>query len=99
MVITSKSNPLIKEIVALSDKKFRSKLGLYIVEGTKTVNECIAAGCEITKVVCSEELIADYHDAVAVSRDIFEYISSEKTPQGVLAVVKIPQNFFKTARK
>ncbi|MCI8370249.1 MAG: RNA methyltransferase [Clostridia bacterium] len=95
MVITSKSNPLIKEIVALSDKKFRSKLGLYIVEGTKTVNECIAAGCEITKVVCSEELIADYHDAVAVSRDIFEYISSEKTPQGVLAVVKIPQNFLK----
>lgn len=91
MVITSKSNPLIKEISALADKKFRNKLGLYVVEGTKTVNECIAAGCKIDKIICSEELSDNYPDAVAVSREIFERLSSEKTPQGVMAVVKLPQ--------
>lgn len=91
MIITSKSNPLIKEISALADKKYRNKLGLYVVEGTKTVNECIAAGCEIDKIICSEELSDNYPDAVSVSREIFERLSSEKTPQGVMAVVKIPQ--------
>lgn len=95
MVITSKSNPIIKEISKLFDKKFRKELGLYLVEGTKPVNECIAAGGDIVKVVCTEKLAENYSGAVVVSEDIFSYISSEKTPQGVIAEVKIPQNTFK----
>lgn len=95
MVITSKSNPIIKEISKLSDKKFRKELGLYLIEGTKPVNECIAAGGDIVKVVCTEKLAANYSGAVVVSENIFSYISSEKTPQGVIAEVKIPQNTVK----
>ena len=33
MVITSKTNPQIKEIAKLNDKKYRRLLGRYIVEG------------------------------------------------------------------
>ena len=91
MVITSKSNPLIKEIAKLSDKKFRKELSLYVVEGIKPVSECIAAGCKINKIICTEELAEKFPGAVIVSREVFESISSEKTPQGVLAAVKIPQ--------
>lgn len=91
MVITSKQNPLIKEIAALSDKKFRKQYGCYLVEGVKPVNECIAAGCEISKIICSEELAEIYPDAILVSKEVFGYLSSEKTPQGVIAVVKLPQ--------
>jgi len=95
MIITSKSNPLIKDICKLYDKKFRKERGLYLVEGIKPVNECIAAGCDIERIVCTEELLNAYPDAQAVSEGVFGAISSEKTPQGVIAVVKIPQNELK----
>ncbi|MDE6585102.1 MAG: RNA methyltransferase [Clostridia bacterium] len=90
MVITSKSNPLIKEIIKLSDKKYRREYGAYLVEGIKPVNECIAAGCQIQKIICSEELADKYEGSVIVSRSVFESISAEKTPQGVIAVVELP---------
>ncbi len=46
MLITSKANALIKQIVKLSgDRKYRRECGLYLVEGVKPVDECIAAGC------------------------------------------------------
>ncbi len=91
MAITSKSNPLIKEISKLSDKKYRREFNKYIVEGTKPVNECLASAYEVEKIICSEELASAYPNAVVVSNDVFQYISSEKTPQGVMAVVKLPQ--------
>ena len=90
MVITSKSNPLIKKIASLSEKKYRKLCGEYLVEGLKPVRECIASGGEVTTVVCTEENAQSFENAVVVSRDVFKYISSEKTPQGVLAAVKLP---------
>jgi TrmH family RNA methyltransferase len=90
MVITSKSNELIKKISSLQDKKFRKKYGEYLVEGIKPVNECISAGKEVTCVVCTPELESSFKGAVVVSEELFKYISSELTPQGVMAVVKIP---------
>ena len=42
MVYSSKQNPLIKEINALKDKKYRNKFGLYIAEGVKMVNEAVS---------------------------------------------------------
>lgn len=90
MVITSRSNPLIKKIASLSEKKYRKLCGEYLVEGLKPVRECIASGGEITAVVCTEEHAEAFENAVVVSRDVFSYISSEKTPQGVLASVKLP---------
>lgn len=95
MIITSRSNQLIKDICKLSDKKFRKERGLYLVEGVKPVNECIAAGCEIEQIVCTEDLLSAYPAAKAVSESVFSVISTEKTPQGVLAVVKIPKNELK----
>ena len=91
MIITSKSNPLIKEISKLVDKKYRKLSGDYLVEGIKPVRECISAGCCVEKIVCVEELASQFPDAILVSRSVFESISSEKSPQGVIAVVKIPQ--------
>ena len=96
MIITSKSNPTIKEIVKLNDKKYRREDGLYLVEGIKPVNECIAAGGEIEKVICTERLSDIYCNPIVVSEDVFGTISSEKTPQGVIAVVKIPQSSLKS---
>ena len=98
MIITSKSNPTIKDIVKLNDKKYRRETGLYLVEGTKPVNECIAAGGIVERIVCTEKLSGNYDNPVVVSEDLFGAISSEKTPQGVIAVVKIPHNSLKSPK-
>ncbi|MGN0814232.1 MAG: TrmH family RNA methyltransferase [Candidatus Coproplasma sp.] len=91
MAITSRANPLVKKIASLSDKKFRREYGEYVVEGTKPVKECIKAGYEITAVVCTPETESEFENAIVVSEEVFRHLSSEKTPQGALATVKIPQ--------
>ena len=99
MLITSKSNPIIKSVQSLSDKKFRKQQNLYIVEGIKPVKECIAAGCDIDRIICVEGLEDGFAGATVVTESVFKSISSEKTPQGVLAVVNIPQFKLKTPEK
>jgi TrmH family RNA methyltransferase len=95
MVITSKSNELIKKIISLKDKKFRREYGEYLVEGIKPVNECISAGKDISCIVCTETNQINYKNAVVVSDELFKHISTELTPQGVMAVVKIPDTSVK----
>lgn len=92
MVITSRNNPLIKEIAKLTQKKYRQEYGLYIVEGVKSVDECISSGCEICKIVATQALSERYSNAIIVSDEVFGALSQEKTPQGVLATVKITKN-------
>lgn len=95
MVITSKSNPIIKTVASLSEKKFRKQLGLYLVEGIKPVKECISAGCEIYRIICTAENQSAFSGATIVGDSLFKSISSEKTPQGVIAVVKMPENLLR----
>lgn len=95
MIITSRVNPLIKTVASLSDKKFRRQLNLYIVEGVKSVRECISSGAEIDKIICTPENESLFEGTTVVSESVFKSISDEKTPQGVLAVVKIPKTRIK----
>lgn len=92
MTITSASNPIIKKFAALSDKKYRRVYGEYLVEGVKPVSECVSRGGEVTAIVCTESLKDRYAGATVVSDALFAKISSEKTPQGVIASVKLPQS-------
>ncbi len=98
-MITSRANPKIKEIIKLNDKKFRKQTGLYIVEGLKPVKECVQAGCEITEIICTEKYLEYFQGATVVSDAVFSVISSEKTPQGALATVKIPEHELKAPQK
>ena len=99
MLISSKSNPIIKAVSALSDKKFRKQCNQYVVEGIKPVRECIDAGCQIERIICIEGLEDNFNGATVVTENVFKSISSEKTPQGVLAVVRIPQTKLKPPQK
>ncbi len=98
-MITSKQNALIKEIKSLSDKKFRDRLGVFVVEGVKPVREAVELGLNVRNVVVTEKgalSIANLNIAFeTVSDEVFHYISEEKSPQGVLAVVYKPQNELK----
>lgn len=94
MILTSKNNPLIKETASLKDKKGRKAHNLFLVEGKKMVVECLKSGMEIERVFLAEsydgETPFDEDVTVRVSNEVFGFLSDEKTPQGVLARVRIP---------
>ncbi len=95
-MITSKQNSFIKEIRSLSDKKFRDKLGVYIVEGSKIVKEAVALNLPVQAVVGTERGLSTIDSGEfrreLVSDDVFHSISSEVCPQGVIAVIEKPEN-------
>lgn len=93
-MIVSKQNAFIKQIRSLQDKKNRDQLGLYVAEGVKTVNEAISRGQDVVCVVGTEKglsfLKTTPEKTEIVSEDVFKSISTEVSPQGVLAVIKKP---------
>lgn len=94
-MITSKKNALIKEIRSLSDKKYRDKLGLFVVEGIKPVNEAIELDLPIYAIICSEkaysQIKAENEIVELVTDEVLKSVSEEVSPQGALAVVIKPE--------
>lgn len=90
-MISSKQNSLIKEIRSLRDKKNRDNLGVFVVEGVKPVKEAMELSLAIREIVCSQDKAEQFlgcpFKVEVVSNEVFDYISEEVTPQGVLAVV------------
>ena len=95
MILTSKNNPLIKETATLKEKKGRKETGLFLVEGRKMVRECQKSDFEIERVFVAEsydgEVEFPEEQIVRVSDDVFRHLSDEKTPQGILCRVRIPE--------
>ena len=94
MILTSKNNPIIKETAALKEKKGRKEQGMFLVEGVKMARECLRSDFEIDRIFVSETYVGELpfaeENITRVSEDIFRYLSDEKTPQGILCRVKIP---------
>lgn len=102
MVYTSKQNVLIKEIASLKEKKGRNELGLFVAEGLKLVKDAILYNQEIVKIVVAENFLGEIPkvnaEVITVSNEVFKFISSEVTPQGILAVIKIPNQTVKAPK-
>jgi TrmH family RNA methyltransferase len=97
-MIVSRQNERVKQIRALKQKKFRTESGLYLVEGVKSVVEVLKSTHQVVTVVGTGETLGKIPsdllmgvEAIEVSNSVFESISDEVTPQGVLAVVKMPK--------
>lgn len=102
MIISSKENSKIKEIKKLKQSKFAKDY--FLVEGKKMVNEAINENAEIRYIAVNKEFArkSDFENIrkkiklneesiLEVSDNIFKSISNVNTPQGILAVVKIPK--------
>lgn len=94
-MITSEQNKSVKRIVALQKKqKNRYKDQCFVVEGLKMVTETPANLVET--VFISEDLYNDQPDLVAnhpyevVRTQVFRKMSDTQTPQGIMAIVKMP---------
>lgn len=94
MVITSKSNQSVKLVGLLKQKKYRDERGLYIVEGEKMVFDAINCGQEIVEIFALEKYSDRNFMGIKcnfVTEQVFKFMSGEVTPQGILAVCKIPE--------
>ena len=92
MILTSRNNPLIKEMAALKEKKGRKEQGFILVEGVKMVSECKRSGLEIGRTFVSESYRGETDEnAICISDEVFAFLSDEKTPQGILCSVRIPK--------
>jgi len=100
-VISSKSNPAVKQIRSLRHRKEREESGLFFVEGVRIVGEAAETGADIHTCVFAPELLTSQfgHDTVAtlraaavpcleVTRGVFDSISLKEGPQGIGAVVR-----------
>ncbi|MDE5548270.1 MAG: RNA methyltransferase [Clostridia bacterium] len=91
MIIVSKNNPLVKELSALKEKKYRKLSGTFLVEGEKMVCECLKSGLSIKRILAREDYAGDLEPALVFGSDAFKAICDEKTPQPVAAEVEIPR--------
>lgn len=94
MVITSKQNSAVKELAALKEKKGRRESGTFLVEGRKMVTECAKSGMEIVRLAVREGTDAPDHGCpvLTLGEDAFRAVCDEKSPQGIVAEVRIPNH-------
>jgi len=92
--ITSRSNPLIIETAKLQDKKHRRQTGMFFFEGRKLFLDARQAGIPLENVFVTQEYLEQYrHEladcpVVALPEAVFEKISTEKSPQGIICTAK-----------
>ena len=101
--ITSRNNQFVKWAASLSEKKNRKESGYFLAEGVKLTKEAFEAGLPVDYCVVSENKketvinsIGDFCNAeryqktkfITVSEGVFEKISTEKAPQGVISIIK-----------
>ncbi len=100
-LITSRSNPLIKQARALRQRKARQESGLFLVEGIHHVGEAVEAGWEVEAILYAPERLAgDYALRLVdeqprrgvrcqpVSAEVFDSLAEKDNPQGLLAIVR-----------
>ena len=97
-LITSLSNPLIKEARSLQQKKARNESGLFLVEGIHHVGEAIEAGWEVETILYApglltssfaRELISQHASgSQPVSAQVMESLAGKENPQGIIAIVR-----------
>ena len=99
-LITSPSNPLLKQARALRQKKARDESGLFLVEGILHVGEAAEAGWEFETLLYAPErlksefglrlvakLAGDGIRCQPVSESGFESFAEKENPQGIAALV------------
>ena len=97
-LITSLSNPLVKQVRALRQKKNRLESGLFLVEGIHHVGEVVEASWDVESVLYAPDLLTSHFARELLSRldsklqpvsaQVMESLADKENPQGILAVVR-----------
>ena len=102
-MLTSNKNPHIQRIRKLqSSARARRKEGVFIVEGVRLAEEALASGWQPDTVLFTDDLkdlgqrVVDGFremgvEVLTVASHVMQAASDTQTPQGILAVLRIPQ--------
>ena len=89
-IITSVQNARIKHVVALQQKSsLRREEGLFVVEGQREIEHCIACGYEIQELFVLDSL--NYTGSITptlVSHQVYEKMAYRESTEGIIAVAK-----------
>ena len=99
--ISSHENRIIREAASLSEKKYREKLGAFLVEGVKLVREAVLQGSDVLSVLvrtgAGEAALSLARDAensglvvYELSSEAFVRVVKTETPQDIAAVLALP---------
>lgn len=99
-IVTSLSNPIVKQARSLRQKKARAETGLFLVEGIHHVGEVVEAGWDIQSVLYAPDLLfSDFARGLIVSLEknhvwtqpvsasVMDSLAEKDNPTGILAVV------------
>jgi len=100
--LTGSQNQVIKEVRALKNRKEREERGLYFIEGVRFIEEALKEKADIKYFIVSDTFASDNghkqlledmkkipYSGYIVPDRLFESISDTKTPQGILAVIRM----------
>ena len=100
MIITSFTNPKVKFIRKLDQKKYRQESGLFFIEGLRIVGEAVQVRAPIQSLVIAPDLLVSEFgqslltsptvkdvERIEVSTEIFKKIANKSVSQGIGAVV------------
>lgn len=111
-IITSRQNPFIKTVAALTEKKKRKETGCFRLDGKKLVSEAIGSGISFSAILVREDATASFlplcraacergllseDRIVTVSASVFEKLTEEKSPEGIIGVAMMPKTLHVTA--
>lgn len=100
-MITSFSNPTVKYIRKLEQKKFRQESGEFFIEGLRTVGEAVQTGAPIRSLVIAPDLLVSEFgqsllqkpqtqniERIELSPEVYLKITHKEGPQGIGAIVQ-----------
>lgn len=112
-IISSRHNPTIVKICKLSDKKHREAQKLFRFDGVKLCAEAIMSGVELEYIFLRRdnsdavrlrvaELCGKYPEdtgaqVILLENSLFDTVSEEKSPEGIISVAKYIDKFHKIA--
>ena len=95
-IITSVQNARIKHVVALQQKSsLRREEGLFVVEGQREIEHCIACGYEIVELFVLDGLDVE-RDHFVVTPQVYEKMAYRGSTEGVIAVAKCKDHTLST---
>ncbi len=101
--ITSKDNPLIKFVSSLqTSSKQRRNNGLFVLEGLRICTDAYENNIKFDKLIVTKEAYEKHNNYIKMfesisencyifREDLFKKISDTNTPQGIIAIAKIPE--------
>ncbi len=98
--IKSRDNQKIRDAARLKEQKYRHREQMYLIEGRNLFCEAVKGQQELLRIFVERETAEQYLDEFRKTRDvewvkidhnIMKYICDTLTPQGIVAVARIPE--------